>query len=254
VTTASLPYPSLPYPSVPAPLRHAVVETPRAAAPARDEVTRPATLVASLDEAAQARALAPALRCVAVAVVVGVALLAGWVVAVVAAVLVVGVLAVVGQNDRTRRTVPAVYGAAPARHERLVAAWERHRVASTDWEPAVWEVGPAGAHRSVVRRVDGPRHLRADVALPTFAGRDRDVAFLPDRVVVRDGRHHHVAPYEDLQVATTVCERAEGGRLGRLSLRIAGSAGVAATYDLVSVAAAGELAAALRGLGASTGC
>jgi hypothetical protein len=125
--------------------------------------------------------------------------------------------------------------------------WERHRIAANIWEPALWEIAPQGVHHTVARRVDGPRHLRADVALPTLAGVGRDVAFLPDRVVVREGRYHHVLTYDELEATATVRERAEGGRLGRLSLRMAGRA---VTYDLASVAVAHELAGALRTMGA----
>ncbi len=177
----------------------------------------------------------------------GVTVLAGPALAVVVGLVALPVLGAVHQQDRARRTVTARYAQTPpAGHERLVATWERHRVATTAWEPALWEVAPQGVHHTVARRVDGPRHLRADVAVPTLAGARRDVAFLPDRVVVRQGRRHHVLRYDELEATATVRERAEGGRLGRLSLRIAGRA---VTYDLASVAAARELAAALRAVG-----
>ncbi|MCD2192216.1 hypothetical protein LQ327_02250 [Actinomycetospora endophytica] len=206
-------------------------------------------LAGSLDDAAGHRAHAPLAWCAALAVVVGTALVAGIAPAVVVALLALPTLAVVGQIDRARRTVVATYlrpGSTPSsRHERLVGVWERHRMTATSWEPAVWEVAPHGGHQAVARRVDGPRHLRADLAVPTFAAARRDVAFLPDRVVVREGRAHRVAGYDELEVSATVCERAGGGRLGRLTLRVAGATVV---YDLTSIAATQDLAAALRGM------
>ncbi len=204
-------------------------------------------LVRRLDDAAQAHRRFPVAACTGLAVVTAAAGLAGPALAVVVALLALPVLAVVRRRDRARRTVVATYevpGRTPAPgHERLVATWERHRVATTAWEPALWEVAPQGVHHTVARRVDGPRHLRADVAVPTLAGAHRDVAFLPDRVVVRLGRRHHVLRYDELEATATVRDRAEGGRLGRLSLEVAGCS---VTYDLTSVAAAHELAAALR--------
>jgi hypothetical protein len=199
-----------------------------------------------LDAAARApRRLAPAVVA-ALAVVVGTAVVAGVGPAVLVALLALPVLVAVHQHDRARRTVTATYARTTSRHECLVALWERHRVATSVWEPALWEIAPQGVHHTVARRVDGPRHLRADVAVPTLAGAHRDVAFLPDRVVVREGRDHHVLAYDELEATATVRERAEGGRLGRLSLRLAGRA---VTYDLASVAVAHELAAALRTTG-----
>jgi hypothetical protein len=219
--------------------------------PADDEPGAPdaPSLVRRLDDAARAPRRAAPAAVVALAVVVGTAVVAGGGLAVLVALLALPVLVVVHQHDRARRTVTAGYAQTSSRHECLVAMWERHRVATSVWEPALWEVAPQGVHHAVARRVDGPRHLRADVALPTLAGTYRDVAFLPDRVVVREGRHHHVLAYDELEATATVRERAEGGRLGRLSLQVAGCA---VTYDVASVAVAHELAAALRTMGALT--
>ena len=200
-------------------------------------------LARRLDDAARAPRRAVLAAVVALAVVVGTAGVASGGLAVLVALLALPVLVVVHQQDRARRTVTATYARTTSRHECLVAMWERHRVATSVWEPALWEVAPQGVHHAVARRVDGPRHLRADVALPTLAGAHRDVAFLPDRVVVREGRDHHVLAYDELEATATVRERAEGGRLGRLSLQVGGRA---VTYDLASVAVAHELAAALR--------
>jgi hypothetical protein len=206
-------------------------------------------LLCLLDDAAGARPRASIAGCAALAVVVGTAVVAGGALAAVVALLVVPALVVVRHHDRARRTVTATY-ARPHRvpsscHEQLVATWERHRVAATSWEPAVWEVAPHGGHHAVVRRVDGPRHLRADVPVPTFAAAHHDVAFLPDRVVIREGSRHRGVSYDELEVAATVRERDGGGRIGRLSLRVTDRTLV---YDLTSVGAACDLAAALRGM------
>ncbi|NMO92638.1 hypothetical protein [Actinomycetospora sp. TBRC 11914] len=210
---------------------------PDAAAPDADGLSH------RLDDAARARRRAPLAAAAALAVV-GTAALAGPVLAVVVTLLVAPAVVVVHALDRSRRTVTVACPPSP-RHERLVALWERHRVAACQaaaWEPAVWEVAPQGVHHAVARRVDGPRHLRADVAVPALASGHRDVAFLPDRLVLREGRRHHVLGLDELEATATVRERAEGGRLGRLTLRVAGRT---VTYDLTSVAAARELAAAL---------
>ena len=200
-------------------------------------------LTRRLNDAARARRLAPLAGCAALAVVGGAAVLAGPALAVVVGLLALPLLGAVHQHDRARRTVTAGYSRTSVGHEHLVALWERHRVATTAWEPAIWEVASQGVHHAVARRVDGPRHLSADVVVPSLAGAHRDVAFLPDRVVVREGRRHHVLGYDELEATATVRDRAEGGRLGRLTLHVAGRT---VTYDLASVAAARELATALR--------
>ncbi|MEJ2869059.1 hypothetical protein WCD74_14895 [Actinomycetospora sp. OC33-EN08] len=220
------------------------------------EPVGPDALRRSLDRAACARARAPfaaagGLVVLAVAAVLGApvpALLAGLVVAGV-------VVALAALHDRVRRTVVATHEMADrdraARLEHLVATWERLRCAATSWEPAVWEVrtGPGRrAHRPVARRTDGPRHLRADLPVPTFSTARREVAFLPDRVVLRDGRFHTVVGYDALEVDVAGRERAEGGRLGRLTLR---AAGIVTVLDLASVEAASATAAALRGMTAA---
>jgi hypothetical protein len=63
--------------------------------------------------------------------------------------------------------------------------------------------------------------------------------------VLREGRTHRVAGYDALEVAATVRERDGGGRLGRLTLQVAGEAVV---YDLASVGAACDIATALRAM------
>ncbi|GLZ50413.1 hypothetical protein [Actinomycetospora sp. NBRC 106378] len=207
-----------------------------------------------LDAAAGTRPRTPVVVTAGLLLVVAVAAVAaGTDLSVPAVVVTLAVLAAVTavarRRDRLRRTVLATHELPDtdrsARHEQLVGVWDRLRCASTSWEPAVWEVAPHGVHVPVVRRCDGPRHLRADVPVPTFAGTDREIAFLPDRVVLRDGRFHTVVGYGALEVDATVRERAEGGRLGRLTVR---AAGIVTVFDLASVDAACALAAALRGM------
>ncbi|WP_018334106.1 hypothetical protein [Actinomycetospora chiangmaiensis] len=205
----------------------------------------------ALDAAAARRPAAPAVVTAALALAVAVA--AGTdlsVPAVLATVLVAAVAAVLAHHrDRGRRTVLATHEVPDAdrlrRHEQLVATWDRLRCAATSWEPAVWEVAPQGGHAPVTRRSDGPRHLRADLPVPTFAGTARELAFLPDRVVLRDDRFHAVVGYGGLEVDASVLDRAEGGRLGRLTVR---AAGITSVFDLASVDAACALAGALRGM------
>ncbi|WP_433800046.1 hypothetical protein [Actinomycetospora sp. CA-084318] len=206
----------------------------------------PDALRRQLDAAAAARPHTPVVVTVGLAVAVAVA--AGTdldVPATTAALLVVAVAAAVTRRrDRARRTVVVTPAPGP-RHEQLVATWERLRCAATSWEPAVWEVAPHGGHAPVARRLDGPRHLRAGEPVPTFAGARHELAFLPECVVLRDGRFHTVVGYDALEVDASVHERAGGGRLGRLTVR---AAGVTSVYDLASVDAACATAAALRGV------
>lgn len=166
-----------------------------------------------------------------------------------AAVATVAAFALGRRHDRLRRTVLATHELPDAdrlrRHEQLVATWDRLRCAATSWEPAVWEVAPHGGHAPVTRRCDGPRHLRADLPVPTFAGATREIAFLPDRVVLRDDRFHAVVGYGTLEVDASVLERDGGGRLGRLTIR---AGGIPSVFDLASVDAACATAAALRGM------
>lgn len=220
----------------------------RAAGPAtadRLAVADPDALRRRLDAAAAVRRIAPGLAVVVGVAVVVVGLAAGLVAAGLAAVGGAVVLGLARRRDRRRTVVAATHHlphrAPSVRHEHLVATWERVR--TTSWEPAVWELGARGRHHGVTRRDDGPRHLRADVAVPTFRGRRRDVAFLPDRVVLREGRRHTVVAYDDLVASVEVRERAEGGQVGRLSLR---TPGVTVVYELASVDAALALAVALR--------
>ena len=198
-----------------------------------------------LDAAAASRSRTPLVALAAVAVTVAAALVLGP--AGVGAALVVGILAVLAtrRQDRARRTVAVTCGAPLPRHEQLVAIFERVRCEATSWEPQVWEVGEKAVHHPVSRRCDGPRHLRADGPVPTFAGARRELALLPEHVVLRDGRFHTVVGYDALEVAASVRERAGGGRLGRLTVR---AAGLESVYDLASIDATCELAAALRGM------
>ncbi|MDL5156107.1 hypothetical protein [Actinomycetospora termitidis] len=53
---------------------------------------------------------------------------------------------------------------------------------------------------AVSRTIDGPRHLRANIAVPTLSTSRRSLHFLPDRILVRDGRRYADVPYVNLRV------------------------------------------------------
>jgi hypothetical protein len=53
---------------------------------------------------------------------------------------------------------------------------------------------------AVNRTIDGPRHLRANIAVPTLSTSRRSLHFLPDRILIRDGRRYADVPYVNLRL------------------------------------------------------
>ncbi|KZC93685.1 hypothetical protein AWH51_01255 [Clavibacter tessellarius] len=125
-------------------------------------------------------------------------------------------------RDAARRTVAVIYDvddSAAAWFEALVTAW-------TPSGPAerVWRVTTSGKVRTthqhktnagageLVRRTTarsdaaGTKHLATNVAVPSVTVGDSALYFLPDRVLVRDGKHFAAVPYREL-IVTAVSER-----------------------------------------------
>lgn len=122
-------------------------------------------------------------------------------------------------RDKARRTVVTFYDVNDA-----PAAWFDALVAEWSWlteSRRLWRVVQAGQVRttyqhktnagatSVVRRVAcaaslrGPRHLSTNVAVPTLVAGTSSLHFLPDRVLLRDGKHYSDVAYPQLTVHGT---------------------------------------------------
>jgi hypothetical protein len=118
-------------------------------------------------------------------------------------------------KDRVRRTVVAFYdvqGTEAARFQQLVDSFEQARTTQRAWHViASGAVSTTYQHKvnagasSVVNRlpltrnIGGPSHLSSNIAIPSLATPRRSVYFLPDRVLVRDGRHYGAIAYKNLR-------------------------------------------------------
>jgi len=120
-------------------------------------------------------------------------------------------------NDRARRTVVLFYDVndAPAAwFEGLVAAWQWlsntkkawRTVASGRVDTTYQHKTNAGASNLVSRvtvavSLDGPKHLSTNVAVPTLVAGKSSLHFLPDRLLVRDGKSYTDVAYGRLRVS-----------------------------------------------------
>ncbi|MBD8506171.1 DUF4236 domain-containing protein [Hoyosella sp. G463] len=118
------------------------------------------------------------------------------------------------QRDRARRTAVVMYDVEDELDEwfdALVGNWAWLTGSERIWrvvaEGAVASPGQrksrAGATDLVRREVaraslEGPRHLTSNVVVPTLAAGSSALYFLPDRVLVRDGKHYTDVAYEHL--------------------------------------------------------
>lgn len=201
-------------------------------------------------------------------------------------------------EDRIRRTVVAFYdvhGAEEARRfQQLVDSFEQVRGIQRAWHVvASGAVSTTYQHKvnagasSLVKRLPltrslgGPRHLSSNIAVPSLATARRSVYLLPDRVLVRDGRHYADVAYASLRSVVTVQRFIEDGAVpsdsvvlghtwqyvnikggpdrrfnnnrqfpilqyGRLAL--SGEDGYSATFDFSNPRASSALAQALAGM------
>ncbi|MEV6638781.1 hypothetical protein [Amycolatopsis sp. NPDC051371] len=122
-------------------------------------------------------------------------------------------------KDRVRRTVVAFYdvqGAEAARFQQLVDSFAQAQAAQQAWHVvASGAVVTTHQHKvnagasSLVKRLalargtGGPRHLSSNIALPSLTTSRRSVYLLPDRVLVRDGKHYADIAYENLRSEAT---------------------------------------------------
>jgi hypothetical protein len=118
-------------------------------------------------------------------------------------------------KDRVRRTVVAFYdvqGTEAARFQQLVDSFEQARAAQRAWQViASGAVTTTHQHKvnagasSLVKRlpltrgIGGPRDLSSNIAVPSLATPRRSVYLLPDRVLIRDGRHYGDIAYRNLR-------------------------------------------------------
>lgn len=131
-------------------------------------------------------------------------------------------------KDRIRRTVVAFYdvhGAEEARRfQQLVDSFEQVRGVQRGWHVvASGAVSTTYQHKvnagasSLVKRLPltrslgGPTHLSSNIAVPSLATARRSVYLLPDRVLVRDGRHYADVAYQNLRSVATVQRFIEDG-------------------------------------------
>lgn len=131
-------------------------------------------------------------------------------------------------KDRIRRTVVAFYdvhGAEEARRfQQLVDSFEQARGVQRAWHViASGAVSTTYQHKvnagasSLVRRLPltrslgGPRHLSTNIAVPSLTTARRSIYFLPDRVLIRDGRHYADVAYQNLRSIATVQRFIEDG-------------------------------------------
>lgn len=134
-------------------------------------------------------------------------------------------------QDRARRTVVAFYDvndAAAEWFQRLLDAMEG--LAAND---AVWRVNASGnvqttyqykvnaGATTIVSRSnakvsqDPPPVLATNIAVPSITAGKAGVFFLPDRVLVREGKRFSDASYRDLNLAAGVLRFTESGRVPR---------------------------------------
>ncbi|MGH3905416.1 MAG: hypothetical protein ACRDTE_14690 [Pseudonocardiaceae bacterium] len=138
-------------------------------------------------------------------------------------------------KDRVRRTVVAFYdvhGAEEARRfQRLVDSFEQARGAQRAWHVvASGAVSTTYQHKvnagasalvrllPLTRSLGGPAHLSSNIAVPSLATARRSVYLLPDRVLIRDGRHYADVAYENLRSLATVQQFIEDGAVPSDSL------------------------------------
>jgi len=132
-------------------------------------------------------------------------------------------------KDKARRTVVVFYeveGSPAARFQTLVDSFAAAQQCAAHWH--VTAQGPvvttrqykinAGASSLLNRdrgRTDlaGPPVFASNIAVPTLHASKRSVYFLPDRVLIRDGRYYADMPYQQCRIAGAATRFIETGRV-----------------------------------------
>ncbi|WP_431879962.1 DUF4236 domain-containing protein [Amycolatopsis sacchari] len=137
-------------------------------------------------------------------------------------------------KDMVRRTVVAFYdvqGPEATRFQRLVDSFGKARTAQRAWHVvASGAVSTTHQHKTnagasaLVKRVPltmgvgGPRHLSSNIAIPSLTTPRRSIYLLPDRVLVRDGRHYADIAYGSLRSEAALQRFIEDGSVPSDSL------------------------------------
>lgn len=117
-------------------------------------------------------------------------------------------------KDELRRKVVAFYdvhGAEEAqRFQRLVDAFEQAGKAQRAWQVvASGSVSTTHQHKTnagasalverlpLTRGISGPPNLSSNISIPSLSTTRRSVYFLPDRILIRDGKHYADVAYRD---------------------------------------------------------
>lgn len=139
-------------------------------------------------------------------------------------------------RDKARRTVVAFYevdGEPAARFQALADSFAALQQCASHWhvtaEGAVrttrqYKIN-AGASTLLRRdrgRADltGPPVLATNIAVPSLHARKRSVYFLPDRILIRDGRRYADMPYRGCRITGTATRFIEEGAVPRDAERI----------------------------------
>jgi hypothetical protein len=139
-------------------------------------------------------------------------------------------------KDKARRTVVAFYEVDGVPAERFQAVADSF--AGLQQCAAQWHVIAAGAVRTtrqykvnagasrLLRRdrgkadLGGPPVLATNIAVPSLHAKRRSVYFLPDRILVRDGRRYADMPYWNCRVTGTATRFIENGSVPRDAERV----------------------------------
>jgi hypothetical protein len=132
-------------------------------------------------------------------------------------------------RDKARRTVIAFYevdGPAAARFQALVDCFAAVQQCAAHWhvtaQGAVTTTRQykVNAGASALTRRDrgksdlaGPPVLASNIAVPSLHASTRSVYFLPDRIVIRDGRQYADLPYQHCRISGTATRFIESGRV-----------------------------------------
>lgn len=139
-------------------------------------------------------------------------------------------------RDQARRSVVVMYDVTDQPAQAFNAVLEAaQRLRETD---CIWQVTHAGAVTSTYQykvnsgagtllgkragsvSMDGPRNLVTNIAVPTLACGDQAIHFLPDRILIRDGKSLTDMAYQELQVTATTTRFIEDGRVPRDSRQV----------------------------------
>jgi Protein of unknown function (DUF4236) len=139
-------------------------------------------------------------------------------------------------RDKARRTVVAFYEVNDEPSVRFQALTDSF--ASLEQCASQWHITAQGAVRTtqqykthagasaIIRRdhgkadLDGPPVLATNIAVPSLHSKQRSVYFLPDRVLVRDGKRYADMPYSECKIVGTTTRFIEDGSVPRDAERV----------------------------------